>query len=51
VKNIEDEDRAFRGGSWDRASSWCRASNRDRFAPDDRDYYLGFRVVHRKKKP
>ena len=50
MKNIDNEERAFRGGSWDCASSFCRASNRCWRPPDSRHFYLGFRVVHRRKK-
>ena len=45
MKNIENEPRAFRGGSWLYASTYCRASNRNRYDPSNRDYILGFRVV------
>ena len=51
MKNIEDEYRAFRGGSWVYASALCRASDRGWFTPDRRCRSLGFRVVlHRRKK-
>ena len=45
MKNIDNEDRAYRGGSWLNASTNCRASNRSRYDPSDRDNGLGFRVV------
>ena len=50
MKNIDDEDRAFRGSSWFDSSADCRASCRFRNVPSRRDYDLGFRVVHRKGK-
>ena len=50
MKNIDDEDRAFRGGSWCDASSYCRASYRFRYDPSNRNYFLGFRVLHRRRK-
>jgi len=49
MKNIANEDRAFRGGSWISASTYCRASDRYWGGPSGRDYSLGFRVVHRRK--
>ena len=45
MKNIDDEMRAERGGSWNRASTYCRASSRSRNTPDDRRGGLGFRVA------
>jgi formylglycine-generating enzyme required for sulfatase activity len=37
--------RLVRGGSWD-GNPWnCRCARRNRYGPDDRDNYLGFRVV------
>jgi len=45
MKNIDDEDRAFRGGSWNYATGLCHASFRFGFVPGDRDDYLGFRVA------
>jgi len=45
VKNIDNEDRALRGGSWGNVTWNCRASNRSRGTPDYRNYFLGFRVV------
>jgi len=50
VKNIDNEVRAFRGGSWNLGSGNCRASLRFRHTPDRRLVLLGFRVVHRRKK-
>jgi len=49
MKNIDDEECAFRGGSWCYASTYCRASYRGRLDPSHRGYDLGFRVVHRRK--
>jgi len=53
VKNIDDEDRVFRGGSWYYDSSYCRASFRRGFTPDNRCdlgfRVVGFRVLHRRK--
>ena len=45
MKNIENEDRALRGGSWYFASWFCRASNRVRFEPGYRLDFIGFRVA------
>jgi len=45
VKNIENELRAFRGGSWYGVTGFCRASSRSRNTPDDRRGGLGFRVA------
>ena len=45
MKNIDDEMRAFRGGSWHFASSFCRASLRYRYPQGYRCFRLGFRVV------
>jgi len=45
MKNIENEDRAFRGGSWGRTSIYCRAANRISYEPGYRFVYLGFRVA------
>ena len=51
MKNIDNEERANRGGSWDDSSAYCRASDRDWGTPDCRYDHLGFRVVHRRRKP
>jgi len=45
MKNIENEPRAIRGGSWHYSSTYCRASDRGWYAPDCRAGFLGFRVV------
>ncbi|MEE9391095.1 MAG: SUMF1/EgtB/PvdO family nonheme iron enzyme [Planctomycetota bacterium] len=37
--------RVFRGGSWFYEAQFCRSANRDRFTPDLRYNYLGFRLV------
>jgi len=51
MKNIENELRALRGGSWSGASSNCRASGRCWFAPGYRSDNLGFRVaLHRRNR-
>lgn len=51
MKNIESEVRLVRGGSW-RGDSWDgRAVNRDWEFSGDRFNILGFRVVHRRRKP
>ena len=50
MKNIDNEERAIRGGSWNFASTYCRASYRLGDTPDGRLIFLGFRVVHRRKK-
>ena len=43
------ETRANRGGSWYDATRDCRASDRNRNEPGDRDFDIGFRVLRRKK--
>jgi len=45
VKNIKIEDRAFRGGSWNFAAWYCRASFRYRYGPGSRHIFIGFRVA------
>ena len=45
MKNIENEPRALRGGSWSYSSPYCRASYRGWFTPVNRLVLLGFRVV------
>ena len=35
----------IRGGSWDIVNYYCRVTNRLRNFPDDKHYYLGFRLV------
>jgi formylglycine-generating enzyme required for sulfatase activity len=42
-----DNGRVVRGGSWDDFAGDCRAANRFRFAPDDRDDGVGVRVAVR----
>jgi formylglycine-generating enzyme len=37
--------RVIRGGSWDDYARYCRSAYRDYFSPDDRDGYLGFRLL------
>ena len=49
MKNIDDEVRAFRGGSWFNATGYCRASYRSRYVPGFRGIGIGFRVLRRKK--
>ena len=39
--------RVLRGGAWDYYARYCRAAGRSRFAPGDRWFTLGFRVVVR----
>jgi len=50
MKNIDDEECAFRGGSWYGDAAHCRASNRNGNPPDYRSIVLGFRVLHRRRK-
>ena len=45
MKNIENEPRAFRGGSWCYATRDCRASYRCGHGPGYRVIYIGFRVA------
>ena len=45
MKNIDNEERALRGGSWLGASGNCRASYRCGLGPGYRYVYLGLRVV------
>ena len=37
--------RVARGGCWDNPALLCRSSNRSRYVPALRDFYLGFRLV------
>ena len=37
--------RVLRGGGWGSSARYCRVSNRVSYAPDDRDYGLGLRLV------
>jgi formylglycine-generating enzyme required for sulfatase activity len=37
--------RVFRGGSWIIVAGYCRAANRDRDSPVNRNFYLGFRLA------
>ncbi|MBF0162433.1 MAG: formylglycine-generating enzyme family protein [Magnetococcales bacterium] len=37
--------RVLRGGSWDSASNYIRATARNYWEPDNRDFYTGFRVL------
>ena len=50
MKNIKNEERAYRGGSWCSASGACRASIRYRSEPGYRNVHIGFRVLHRRRK-
>ena len=43
MKNIDNEERANRGGSWFNSSSFCRASLRSGRTPGYRYGNLGFR--------
>ena len=38
-------DRVNRGGSWNDSPRYARVADRDRYTPDDRDNYLGLRLV------
>ena len=37
--------RVLRGGSWLDVARYCRVSNRDRYEPDDRLNFVGFRLA------
>lgn len=39
------DERLLRGGSFHMSSYWCRAAQRARHATDQRQWYLGFRIV------
>ncbi|MBW4427139.1 MAG: SUMF1/EgtB/PvdO family nonheme iron enzyme [Nostoc desertorum CM1-VF14] len=41
----DDNERLLRGGSWDDFPGACRSAERDRFAHDNRNNDVGFRVV------
>jgi formylglycine-generating enzyme required for sulfatase activity len=41
----EGTNRVLRGGSWFNEASFCRSAQRDEGVEDDRDYFVGFRVV------
>ena len=43
--NLDNNYRMLRGGSWYNAPRNCRSANRNGFAQDDRNNYVGFRVV------
>jgi hypothetical protein len=48
IKLLSDKrQRVLRGGSWIINPSYCRSADRGRSLPDDRNSYLGFRVVCR----
>ena len=36
----------LRGGSWNNLARLCRAACRNRYYPDDRFHFIGFRVTH-----
>jgi formylglycine-generating enzyme required for sulfatase activity len=38
-------DRVIRGGSWNENGQNCRAANRNRIAPSNRNNNLGFRLA------
>jgi formylglycine-generating enzyme required for sulfatase activity len=41
----QEAQRLLRGGSWDSDPRHCRSAYRAQYAPDDRNYNVGFRVV------
>ena len=43
--------RVFRGGSWIFSAEVCRSAYRDGFGPEDRDYFLGFRLARSSVEP
>ena len=45
MKNIDNEERAIRGGSWCLDSGRCRASYRVGYEPGSRLIFLGFRLA------
>ena len=45
MKNIDNELRASRGGSWIYAAWYCRASDRYGLVPGFRNFNIGFRVA------
>jgi formylglycine-generating enzyme required for sulfatase activity len=45
VDQDEGSYRVLRGGSWNDGAGICRTACRGRFIPDDRDDYVGFRLV------
>ncbi|MBP7445426.1 MAG: SUMF1/EgtB/PvdO family nonheme iron enzyme [Zoogloea sp.] len=42
--DVGDSSRVVRGGSWFNGSVFCPAAFRSWYSPDDRNYFLGFRV-------
>ncbi|MBN2092487.1 formylglycine-generating enzyme family protein, partial [candidate division KSB1 bacterium] len=38
-------DRVYRGGCWSGEAQYCRSALRDSDSPEDRDDFLGFRLV------
>jgi formylglycine-generating enzyme required for sulfatase activity len=47
VSDNNDVDRVIRGGSWNYSPQNCRSAYRNFNPPDDRSFYLGFRVIFR----
>ncbi len=45
VKDSKQQPRVVRGGSWRFINGYCRSASRYSYAPGDRDYYFGLRVV------
>ena len=45
VDHPRDSLRVLRGGAWSIAADLCRTAFRNRSVPDDRDDYIGFRLV------
>ena len=44
-----DTSRIFRGGSWQNASTLLRSAYRNKYQPNTRFFFIGFRVVARRK--
>jgi formylglycine-generating enzyme required for sulfatase activity len=45
LTNDENASRLLRGGSWCSLPDRCRSAYRNHHSPDDRYYYIGFRVA------
>jgi hypothetical protein len=45
VRDKRGDNRVNRGGSWDNDAANCRSGNRNNNSPDNRNHWLGFRLV------
>jgi len=47
VCRVFGSNRVYRGGSWGSVPQGARVANRNNFTPDNRNYFLGVRLVRR----